>query len=88
MPVISYFFGIYVRMYFDDHAPPHVHVEYQGYEAFVAIEDGQILSGRLPKKAAKLVRDWTADHRPELMENWRRAIALQPLERIPGADND
>jgi hypothetical protein len=75
-------------MYFDDHAPPHVHVEYQGYEAFVAIEDGQILSSRLPKKAAKLVRDWAADHRPELMENWRRAIALQPLERIPGADND
>jgi hypothetical protein len=88
MPVISYFFGIYVRMYFDDHAPPHVHVEYQGYEAFVGIEDGQILSGRLPRKAAKLVRDWTADHRLELMENWRRAIALQPLERIPGADND
>lgn len=88
MPVISYFFGIYVRMYFDDHAPPHVHVEYQGYEAFFAIEDGQILSGRLPKKAAKLVRDWVAEHRLERMENWRRAIALQPLERIPGADND
>ena len=50
MPVISYFFGIYVRMYFDDHAPSHVHVEYQGCEALVAIEDGQILSGRLPNK--------------------------------------
>jgi len=29
MPIISSFFGIYVRMYFADHAPPHVHVEYQ-----------------------------------------------------------
>jgi len=28
VPVISNFFGIYVRMYFDDHAPPHIHVEY------------------------------------------------------------
>ena len=27
IPVISYFFGIYIRMYFDDHAPPHFHVE-------------------------------------------------------------
>lgn len=88
MPVISYFFGIYVRMYFDDHAPPHFHVEYQGHEAFVAIEDGRILSGGLPKKAAKLIRDWAADHRQELMQNWQRATALQPLERIPGADND
>jgi hypothetical protein len=26
MPIISSFFGIYVRMYFDDHPPPHVHV--------------------------------------------------------------
>ena len=50
MPVISYFFGIYIRMYFDDHAPPHFHVEYQGHEAFVAISDGRVLSGKLPKR--------------------------------------
>ncbi len=29
MPVISYFFGIYIRMYHDDHPPMHIHVEYQ-----------------------------------------------------------
>ncbi|AGA89374.1 hypothetical protein Thimo_0522 [Thioflavicoccus mobilis 8321] len=55
MPVISFFFGIYIRMYFDDHAPPHIHVEYQGHEAFVAIETGEIIDGRLPRKAARLV---------------------------------
>ena len=65
MPVISYFFGIYVRMYFDDHAPPHIHVEYQGHEAFVAIETGEVIDGRLPRKAAKLVKDWCVDHRAE-----------------------
>ena len=26
MPIISSFFGIYVRMYFADHGPPHIHV--------------------------------------------------------------
>ena len=88
MPVISYFFGIYVRMYFDDHAPAHVHVEYQGAEALVAIATGQVMQGRLPKKAAKLVRDWCLDHQAELQENWQRAMALQPLQHIPGADND
>ena len=35
MPVLSIFFGIIVRMWHDDHPPPHVHVEYQGYEALV-----------------------------------------------------
>lgn len=88
MPVISYFFGIYIRMYFEDHAPPHFHVEYQGHEAFVAISDGRVLSGKLPKKAEKLVREWCLEHQPELIENWKRAIALEPLHRIPGADND
>jgi len=43
MPIIASFFGIYVRMYFDDHAPPHFHVEYQGHEAYVAIADGAII---------------------------------------------
>jgi hypothetical protein len=88
MPVISYFFGIYIRMYFDDHAPPHFHVEYQGHEAFVAIESGEIIDGRLPRKAAALVKDWCLEHQSELNDNWRRALALQPLQRIPGADND
>ena len=88
MPVISYFFGIYIRMYFDDHAPPHFHVEYQGHEAFVAIETGETIAGRLPRRAAKLVKEWCLEHQGELAENWRRAVALEPLQRIPGADND
>ena len=30
MPIIFSFFGIYIRMYFSDHAPPHRHVDDQG----------------------------------------------------------
>lgn len=88
MPVISYFFGIYVRMYHADHPPPHVHVEYQGREAFVSIETGEIIEGELQRNARRLVRDWCVLHREELLRNWQRAQALEPLERIAGADND
>jgi hypothetical protein len=28
-------------MYFDDHPPPHIHLEYQGHEAPAAIADGE-----------------------------------------------
>jgi hypothetical protein len=56
MPIISSFFGIYVRMYFDDHAPPHIHVEYQGHEALIAIADGLVVQGELPKRALALVQ--------------------------------
>ncbi len=33
MPTISVFFGIIIKMYFDDHNPPHLHAEYQGEKA-------------------------------------------------------
>ena len=88
MPIISSFFGIYVRMYFADHDPPHVHVEYQGQEALVSITNGETLEGKLPRRAAALVKQWCIDQEEALAQNWARAQALQPLSRIPGADND
>ena len=88
MPIISTFFGIIVRMYFADHGPPHIHVEYQGHEALIAILDGSIIQGSLPKRALALVKQWCLDHRAELEQNWANAQALKSLTRIPGADND
>jgi hypothetical protein len=88
MPILSVFFGIIVRMWHDDHPPPHIHVEYQGFEAFVEIRTGEISEGRLPKKAAALVKEWCLRHQEELMANWARAQSLEPLERISGADQD
>lgn len=38
-------------MYHVDHNPAHFHVEYQGHEALVAIETGEILAGKLPGRA-------------------------------------
>ncbi len=88
MPVISYFFGIYIRMYHDDHNPPHFHVEYQGFEAYISINTGEIIEGKLPKKALKIVQEWIDEHREELLSNWEKAISLKPLDKIKGADND
>jgi hypothetical protein len=88
MPVISHFFGIYVRMYHDEHPPPHIHIEYHGQEALVGIADGAILQGHVPTRAHHIVKEWCLEHQAELMENWTRARALEPLERIPGADSD
>jgi hypothetical protein len=33
MPEICRFFGIIIRMFFDEHDPPHFHTEYQGNKA-------------------------------------------------------
>lgn len=33
IPEVSRFFGIMIRMYFDEHNPPHFHAVYAGNEA-------------------------------------------------------
>jgi len=37
-------------MYFNEHNPPHFHIEYQGYKAKIEIKTG-ILEGKMPKTA-------------------------------------
>ena len=88
MPIISIFFGIVIRMFHREHAPPHFHASYQGFEALITIADGSVLAGSLPRKALRIVQDWCAEHRAELMENWQKSTDLLPMEMIPGADLD
>lgn len=38
MPTISEFFGIIIRMYYDDHNPPHFHAYYGDYQALIRID--------------------------------------------------
>jgi hypothetical protein len=79
VPRLSEFYGIVVYMYWDDHAPPHFHALYSGEEAQVTIDGPAFLSGSLPRTALRLINEWVGLHRDELMANWERAQALQPL---------
>jgi hypothetical protein len=84
MPRISEFYGIAVYMYWNDHQPAHFHALYAGDEGLIAIEDGGIVGGSLPRTAYRLVQEWRKLHRDELAENWERARALQSLSPIDG----
>jgi hypothetical protein len=35
MPTLSSFYGIKITMNYNDHNPPHIHAEYQDYEAVI-----------------------------------------------------
>ncbi len=86
MPTISRFFGIVIAMYFDDHNPPHFHAKYNEFEAEIAIETGEIVEGRLPITAGKLVEEWRRLHVEDLQSNWELAknlklpATIEPLE--------
>jgi hypothetical protein len=86
VPTLSSFYGIVVRMYYDDHAPPHIHVMYGGDEALVALETLVVIRGRLPRRALALVLEWATLHRSELNQAWSRAEAHEPLDAIAPLD--
>jgi hypothetical protein len=78
MPEISRFFGIIVRMYYRDHDPPHMHVEYGEWHATIDITTGAI-DGRFPRRALQLVHEWLDLHRDELLADWHLAARREPL---------
>jgi len=88
MPTISWFFGISIRMFFNDHAPPHFHAFYGRHEARVSIETAQIIGGSLPTAQRRLVQEWTLRYRDRLMTDWALVRKSQAPERIPGLDAD
>ena len=55
MPEISRFFGIVIRMFFDDHLPAHFHAEYGEYKAVVEIQSLTVIGGYFPPRALGLV---------------------------------
>jgi hypothetical protein len=87
MPIIAVFNGIIIQMFFEDHGPPHVHAIYSGAKALVRISDGEIIRGMLPRKQAKLVKDWVKLRQPELMENWRHAQTDGRCFRVAGPND-
>ena len=82
MPEISRFFGIIIKMYFDDHAPPHFHAEYEEFKAVIEIRTMVVISGRLPPRALGMIIEWASQHRDELIELWELAAKRQPLRKV------
>ena len=82
MPEISRFFGIIIRMYFNDHVPPHFHADYGEHSIEITIETLEVWKGKLPNRVLGLVLEWASLHRDELRTDWERARKEQPLEPI------
>ena len=82
MPEISRFFGIIIRMYYDDHPPPHFHVRYGGQRAIIAISTLSLLRGKLSPRVFGMVMEWGVLHQTELLENWDLARRHDPLRKV------
>jgi hypothetical protein len=85
MPIISMFYGIIIRLYLIDnkhHHMPHIHAKYAEFEASIRIDDGEMLSGELPRKQLRLVQAWIELHRDELAADWELAASGESPYKI------
>ncbi|RLA25943.1 MAG: DUF4160 domain-containing protein [Gammaproteobacteria bacterium] len=82
MPYVSMFFGIIIRMYHNEHNPPHFHAEYQGQRGLFNF-NGEMLKGNIKSKTAKkLIKQWANLHSEELSNNWDKAVQGKQIDRI------
>lgn len=84
MPALSMFFGIIIYMYREagkQHNQPHVHAEYQDFEAVFDL-NGELIEGDMPRKKLRLVQAWIEIHHEELQANWNLLSRGEPAFKI------
>jgi hypothetical protein len=86
VPELSRFFGIVVRMFFNEHNPPHIHVEFQDSKAVFDLAGNMTHGGLKSRTAVRLVREWIDLHVDELREDWELARAGREPNRIVPLD--
>ena len=85
MPEISRFYGIIIRIFYDDHSPPHFHAFYGKKEGLYSIEKAEKLAGEIPAKQDKIIKKWARQYRKELLDSWNMAKDKTPPKKVPPA---
>ena len=82
MPTLSFFHGIKIQMFWNDHPPPHFHAVSEGKIVVIEIRTLTVLRGELSPKQMALVLEWAQMYQNELMEAWELCSTLQPPQSI------
>ena len=66
MPEISRFYGIVIKMFHNDHQPPHFQAEHGSDQMIVDIETFGVIAGKLRPRATGLVMEGASQHQDGL----------------------
>ena len=70
MPVLQRFGSVTVRMYADDHRPPHFHIVGADFQALVRISDLTIIAGDGRASQIAEAMAWARENRDMLALKW------------------
>ncbi len=82
MPEISRFYGMVIKMFLAEQAPPHIHVVYGEYNAVFDLNSLLMTAGDLPYRGQNMMKEWLARHKDDLLDMWatKKLRKLPPLE--------
>ena len=70
MPPLHRIGAISIRIYADDHRPPHIHIVSPDFEVIVSLSDGSIIAGEARHSEIKEALDWVSANRERLTSLW------------------
>jgi hypothetical protein len=80
MPKIAEVEGISIRMFYNDHPPPHFHAELGDHEVLIAIADLRVIAGAALRSMVRKVLAWARLHQAALALDWARCQdGLKPV---------
>ena len=71
--------NLIIRVYGNDHLPPHFHVITPDHEALVEIETFAIRAGSLPTKSRTSALGWATENRERIIAEWNRLNPRFPV---------
>jgi hypothetical protein len=70
MPTLARFGAIYIRMYADDHRPPHFHIIGPKLQVLVRISDLTVIAGRARRSEIAAALAWARQQQAFLVHTW------------------
>ena len=70
MPTLQRFGAVSLRMYADDHRPPHFHIVGPDFQVLVRISDLTVIAGEARAAQIAAAMRWAGTHREALALKW------------------
>jgi hypothetical protein len=71
--------NLVIRVYANDHLPPHFHVITPDADALVDIGSLEVIKGKLPPKALKVAMGWAEENKALIAAEWNRTNPRFPV---------
>jgi hypothetical protein len=72
VPTLKQFGSVYIRIYADDHSPPHFHIVSTTFEVLIALDGLEVIKGRAKPAQIAEALEWARRNGDKLAAEWAR----------------